>query len=223
MKKLLLSLAVASTLTLPASAAFYVTGDFNGWNAGANLMTETSSGIWQATLSMSNGRHEFKITGGTWDWSVPITGNSWLYTDGSGNVTITYDSNTYSDGWVPTSGRIGVNVDPGSWTAVGDWQGWNNSNASTLMTYMGGGVYQLGYYFTAGTYQYKAVNTGTWDAIGADSRGINSATYSFTVESGWDLLRVNVYDGTVQVVPEPATLALLGAGLAGLCWLRRKQ
>lgn len=226
MKKLFLSLAVASTITLPVQAAYYITGDWEGWSGAGSLMTETvsGSGIWQASLSLANGRHEFKVTQGDWSWNVPGSGNSWLYTDGSGNVTITYDANTHSDGWAPASGRVGVNVDPGSWTAVGDWQGWNNSDASTLMTSMGGGVYQLGYYFaTGGMYQYKAVNTGTWDAIGADSRGVNATTLSFTVESGWDLLVVNVLDGSLAVIPEPSTLALLGAGLAGLCWLRRKQ
>ncbi len=225
MKKLLIALLTAGALAQPALADYYLAGDFNGWTANGNLMTETfsGSGIWQASLNMGTGRHEFKVTQGDWGWNVPGSGNSWLYTDGSGNVTVTYDANTYSDGWVPASGRIGVNVDPGAWTAVGDWQGWNNADPATAMTYMGGGIYQLGYYFTAGTYQFKAVNTGTWDAIGADSRGVNAANYSLTVESGWDLLVVNVLDGSIAVIPEPSILALLGAGLAGLCWLRRKQ
>lgn len=148
MKKLVIIIAVSAALVLPAlaqSGTYYVAGDFNGWNAAGNVMTQISPGIWQATLNMSTGRHEFKITEGDWSWNIPGTGNSWLYTDGSGNVTVTYDVNTYADGWSSTSGRIGVNVDPGTWTAVGDWQGWNNANPATAMTALGGGIYELQY------------------------------------------------------------------------------
>jgi hypothetical protein len=231
MKKLLITLA-ATALTLSASAAapYYVAGDFNGWNSSGNLMTETfaGSGIWQAPLSMSTGRHTFKVTDGTWSWNVPGSGDSWLYTDPSGNVTVTYNANTYTDGWTPSSGRIGVNVDPGAWTAVGDWQGWANNNPLTAMTSIGGGVYKLSYTIVgAGTYQYKAVNTGTWDAIGADSRGINSSTLSFvTLDPSEPVdFYVNALNGSIAavLVPEPSTFALLGAGLAGLLAFRQRQ
>ena len=108
MKKLLIAFITVGALVLPALAAapYYVAGDFNGWNSSGNLMTETflGSGIWQAPLSMSTGYHIFKVTDGTWSWNVPGSGNSWLYTDGSGNVTITYDANTYADGWIPIGG-----------------------------------------------------------------------------------------------------------------------
>jgi hypothetical protein len=233
MKRLLIAFLTAGALTLPALAAapYYVAGDFNGWNSAGNLMTETfsGSGIWQVGLSMGTGRHEFKVTDGTWSWNVPTSGNSWLYTDGSGNVTITYNANTYSDGWTPSSGRIGVNIDPGAWTAVGDWQGWNNANGATAMTAQGGGIYELSGYSigTPGWYQYKAVNTGMWDAIGSDSRSVNASTYWFQVTNPYETVDffVNALDGSmkVDVIPEPSTLALLGTALAGLFWLRRKQ
>ena len=144
MKKLLLTIITAGALALPALAAapYYLAGDWTGWTANGNAMTETftGSGIWQAAMSMPSGRHEFKVTDGTWSWAVPSSGNSWLTTDGSGNVTVTYDVNTYGDGYAPNPGRIGVNVDPGTWTAVGDWQGWANANPATAMTSVGGGV-----------------------------------------------------------------------------------
>ena len=100
MKKLLITLATAGALVLPALADYYVAGDFNGWSATGNLMTETTpgSGIWQATdLNVGSGRHEFKITDGTWDTSYPGP-NSWLVADASGVVSISFDVNSYSDG-----------------------------------------------------------------------------------------------------------------------------
>jgi hypothetical protein len=194
-------------------------------------MTETflGSGIWQVSLSMSPGRHEFKVTGTDWSWNVPSSGNSWLTTDGSGNVTITYDTNTYGDGYAPNPGRIGVNVDPGTWTAVGDWgNGWNNANPATVMSSIGGGVYELSYVVASpGSYQYKAVDTGTWDAIGVDSRSVNASTWGFATTNPNQTVDffVNALNGSISVtvVPEPSTIALLGAGLAGLLWFRRRQ
>jgi hypothetical protein len=230
MKKLLTITAVlAASLPLFAQTLpLYVTGDFNGWNAAGNVMTETSlgSGIWQVTLNMSAGRHEFKVTEGDWSWNVPGA-NSWLYTDGSGNVTVTYDSNTYADGWSSASGRIGVSVDPGTWTAVGDWQGWNNADLATVMTGLGGGIYELQYTIgLAGTYQYKAVDTGSWDAIGSDARSINAGNLGFTTTSANQLVDfyVNALNGTIKVdvVPEPSTVAMSLSGLAALLVFRRR-
>jgi hypothetical protein len=236
MKKLVIIIAVSAALVLPAlaqSGTYYVTGDFNGWNAAGNLMTEISSGIWQVNVTgLSTGRHEFKVTEGDWDWNVPGA-NSWLYTDASGNVTITYDSNTYADGWSSASGRIGVNVDPGTWTAVGDWQSsvWNNADPATAMTAQGGGIYELQYTIgSTGTYQYKAVDTGSWDAIGSDARSINAGTLLFTTTDANQLVDfyVNALNGTIKAdvvsVPEPSTLVLCGlSGLAILLGVRKRK
>src|ERR1017187_10004863 len=101
MKKLLLTITTIGALALPAlnAAPFYVAGLFNGWNSAGNLLTETTpgSGIWQATVPMAAGRYEFKVTDGTWGWSVPGA-NSWLIADGSGSVGITYNANSQAIG-----------------------------------------------------------------------------------------------------------------------------
>ncbi len=221
MKKLLTILA-AIAMASPAMAAYYVAGDFNGWNAAGNAMTDLGGGIWQVNLANVGGRHEFKITDGTWGWNYPGP-NSWLYGDASGNVTVTYDANTYSDGWSPNSQRIGLSFDPGAWTAAGSFEGWNN--AAGNMTPVGGGIYEYTL-TTPGSWLWKAVVTGTWDSISSDNRSVGTADWAFTINPGEKAnLYVNALAGTakIEVVPEPSTLALLGGGLIALFWLRRRQ
>lgn len=238
MKKLLpLINAIALIgIVMNASAQLYVAGDFNGWVPDSIAMTETSagSGIWQATISYAAGTYyQFKVETNAWSWSTPSSGNSWLYTDGSGSATITYNANTVADGWSSSLGRIGVNNDPGTWTAVGDWQSavWVNNDPTTVMTSIGGGIYELSYVIgTAGSYNYKAVDTGSWDAIGADARSVNAANLGFTTTSANQAVNfyVDAINGTIKVdvvaVPEPSTLAICGlSGLAAFFLIRRRR
>ena len=206
--------AVAAVVcTLSANAQYYVAGDFNGWNVTGNVMTQITAGVWQAALTnLPVGYHKFKITDGT-NW-YPLY-DLWLDTDPSGNVTVTYNLNTVSDGWYGTVGRVGENVDPGTWTAVGDWQGWNTTNPATAMTSLGGGIYRLSTNLPPGTYAYQAVITGTltgsltnWYAIGADYRSVGANSLFFTNASAGPVaydLYVNALAGVITVSnPPPA-------------------
>jgi len=240
MRKLLTIIAAfvaAVAIAAPAMAQnypLYVTGDagMDNWSAHGYVMTGTPGGIWTVGLQLPVGRHEFKITEGDWSWNVPGA-NSWLTTDGSGNVTITYDQNTYADGWSPAQGRIGVSVDPGAWTAVGDWQhlvspgDWNNAEPLTAMLSLGGGVYEYSASLAPGTYQFKAVNTGSWDAVGTDTRNVNAGTLLFTTTLADPIanMYVNPLTGVIKVdvVPEPSSIALVVMGLLGGLAIRRRK
>lgn len=228
------AIAAAVAIASPAMAGFSITGDFEGWTGTGVAMTETflGSGIWQVTLDPGAGRHEFKVTDGSWanSWPGP---NSWLQNGAGGNVNFSFNTNIVSDGWLTDVNRIGLSVDPGAWTAVGDWQSqvgggnWDNANPNTVMTSLGGGIYKFSATLAPGTYAWKVVNSGSWDSISTDARSIATANASFTTTLGTPTaeMYVDALNGTVKVnlIPEPSTFALLGFGLIGALVLRRRK
>jgi hypothetical protein len=232
MRKALFALTVLTLAATPALAAIatpHLAGSLQGWNPSANPMVETApgSGIWTATFTglTPGNREEFKVTDGTWDNTYPGA-NSWLHVGPGGDITISYDTNVYADGWSPTTERLGLSHDIGTWTAVGNWQSqvgggdWSNDNPATAMTPIGGGVYQLTATLLPGSYDWKAVVTGSWDSISWDNRSINTANWNFVTDAVNDtvVFEVNGLAGTarVTVIPEPASLALLALGLLAL-------
>jgi glycosidase len=198
----------------PPPASWYVRGDFNGWGAtdpmyddGTHGDVAAGDGIYTAVVTTGTERsYEFKIRDGDETVWYPSSGNSWLDTTADGEmVTITFDTNTYTDGWLPQTDIIGVSTEPGAWTAVGDWQGWDNANPATAMTAQGDGLYELTTAIASpGTHQYKAVKTGTWDAVGADGRSINAntATFETTAADQNVTFTVDALAGRVRVAVE---------------------
>ena len=231
MKQFLSMVVVAAVLGLAGSAsAYFITGDWS-WDAAYQEMTDNMDGTFTATLGGfdAGSRHEFKITDGTWDWSFPGP-NSWFYADGSGDITVTFNTNEVLDGWDPTQYRLGLSVDPGAWTIAGSFGPdgdplfWNNANPDMAMDSLGEGMYMLSKTLAAGYYEWKPVVTGTWDSISWDNRSVGTANVSMTLD---DEAVVNFYVDSLggamrfEVVPEPATMALLGLG--ALLAIRRKK
>jgi hypothetical protein len=193
-----------------AASPWYVRGDFNGWGTtdpmyddGTHGDLVPDDGIFSAVITVTTaGRSEWKVATADWSQSYP-SANSWISTTvASQTVRFTFDSNTYSDGWLPATNIVNANDNLSDWTAVGDWQGWDNANPATVMTDIGFGRYFLAYAVpTAGSHEYKAVRTGSWDALGADNRSVNAVTISFdtTVDNQTVYFLTDLATGRVRV------------------------
>jgi len=185
------------TAGILADVDWCVAGSMNGWNNTANPMFDDGTngdliaedGIYSLALSVPTaGFSGWKVVEcGNWDNAFPGA-DSWLITNDLDQlVTFTFDTNDYSlnAGMVllPASNIVNAIGDdlPTSFTAVGDFQGWNNTDLNTLMTNMGNGFYRLVYTIpSAGSYIGKAVITNTWNGFGADGRSSDAANISFT-------------------------------------------
>ncbi len=202
----------------------YVAGEFNSWNATTNPMVDMGGGIWEYTITglAPDQWQQFKVAGENWDGDVPAA-NSWYNADSAGEVTITFNTNVVSDGWVREQFRIGVSTEPGSWSLVGDFNGWNNNDAAQLMTSLGGGIYAITNTWGPGVYNFKPTWTGTWNAIGTDGRSVDAWNYWLDLASESEVtVYVDAFANVmkVDVVPEPATMVLLGLGAL---LIRRKK
>ena len=229
MKKYVCMLVIGTVVGLmaaPASAVF-IAGEFNSWDPAANAMTEIESGIWSYAISGLDAgvRQEFKITDGTWDWTYPGP-NSWYYADQDGEVTIIYNANVVEDGWGPAQHRLGLNV-PLDWTIAGDMNDWNNADPTYAMTALGDGLYTLTMTLVPGEYWFKPVVMGTWDSLTWYERSVNTPNMNVTTTEGFEVVNIYLDDlnGRVRldVVPEPATMVLLGLGYGVVLSRRRRR
>ncbi len=211
----------SNVTTLSAFATFpkpswYVRGDFNSWDTSSPMFDDGSNGdvtaedgIYTALVApASAGRYEFKVATEDFTTGYPGSGNSWLETTSPAeSVSVTLDTNSYTGDWLPKTNIIGVSSNPSIWTAVGNWQGWNNAEPATAMADTGSGTYSLTTQIAnPGNYEFKAVMTNTWDAIGADGRSVNAATAAFTTEeAGQEVaFTVDPASGRIKVAVTPA-------------------
>jgi len=202
-------------------AAWCAAGAFNGWSASADPLYDDGThgdllggdGIFTADVTFPEaGRIEWKVTNCTWDISYPTTGNSWLTTSSAAQVVkLSFDTNDHSADagldMLPVVNILHAWDSTNSFTAVGDFQGWNNTNPDTALTALGHDLYRLDALFaTAGNYVFKVVTTGSWDAIGLDNRSVNANVIPFTTNNDADLVPflLDYRSGRVGAFPPPA-------------------
>ena len=99
------------------TSLYYVRGDFNGWGTihedpmyddGTHGDVSAGDGIHTAQITIDTaGRYEFKVEIEDRSEGYPTSGNSWFITTSASElVTITFNTNTINDGWLPSSNII---------------------------------------------------------------------------------------------------------------------
>ncbi len=83
----------------------------------------------------------------------------------------------------------------------------------------------IGTFASNTTYSFKFRSPGTWDETNIGNNGGNGGDYTFTTGADWGqtLFIYEPESGRVAMVPEPATMAVLGLGIAGLARRRRNK
>ena len=203
-----------------STGTWCVAGDFNGWEANGTPLFDDNThgdllggdGVFTTELGISlPGNYGFKITNCTWDISFPTTGNSWLTTtENDQEVKVSFDTNDHSAdaglALVPSTNIVHAWDSSNSFTAVGDFQGWNNTHPDTVLGDQGRGLYRLNYpVATAGAHNFKVVASGSWDAIGLDNRSTNADNIPFVTYAAGDVVRfyLDYRTGRVGVFPPP--------------------
>lgn len=217
-KLTLLSALLLVAAPASAQRDFYVPGNFMSEAFGladwspelygptqAMVETAVGSGIYEldfdldyATLDNTGTQFGFKILEdlsgngaqfGNADDPEITPNDNWFRGDADGVMTITLDTNEYTDGFFPTTNRVIISDDVVDWTVIGNFQtqlggasDFNNADPNTVMTDAGNGLFQLTTTIpTPGQYSFRAVETGSFFGIGTDARRDNANNLDFNV------------------------------------------
>lgn len=213
----LAALATLATGSLAQAASWNIQNDFSGI---ANPMGQWSLGWEQA----GGGAFNLYDSHTSVQW--------WASNHRSGDNTPTVWKNTSSNtAYGIQGGEIAVHPGwDGSYSVV-RWTSLHNGTVSVAGTFGAGDGGAMSYYIAlngAPPLLLSDFNNGGSRSFSYDLAITNGATLDFMVGTGaggygWGntALAVNIVDTTPT--PEPATLLLLGSGLAGLLGARRKQ
>ncbi|MBI5960088.1 MAG: DUF11 domain-containing protein [Chloroflexi bacterium] len=215
-----------------------VAGSFQGWNNSANPLYDDGSngdlvandGIASADYSIgSAGSYEFKaVECGNWGNAYPPN-NAWFVTTSANQVVkFTLDTRTYPfESFRPRTNIVNT---ADTWltgfTAVGSFQGWNNTDPAAALTNLGGGIWSLDYSVAAaGTYEAKIVETGNWaHQFTHNGRVIDGAGWNFTTTQSPQTvnftLNLNIGRIKIQPVVSPGTPSswCIAGGFQGGGW-----
>lgn len=204
-----------------AVTSWCAAGSFQGWdNASTPLYDDGThgdlvplDGVYSREVTIASaGRYEFKaVACGDWSTAYPPN-NAWFITSADGQkVTLTFDTNDRGAdaGLVMLPSAMAVNVigdtPPTTYTAIGDFQGWNNADPNTALEDLGRGFYRLLLTIpNAGNYMGKITQTGSWgEQFTAHGRSTDGGNINFTTTSDDQVVAflLDVNQGKIAIAP----------------------
>ncbi|MBN1261758.1 MAG: hypothetical protein JXB35_13865, partial [Anaerolineae bacterium] len=215
--------AVAPVAAAPST--WCLVGGFQGWNNTSDPLYDDGThgdfiaddGIFTLEYTVATaGRDEWKIVEcGNWDNAYPGQ-NAWVNTTVANQVVkFTFDANDHSadagPALLPAQYIVNAWDDlPTTFTAVGDFNGWNNADPAAALTDLGNGLFYAALTIaTPGGHIGKVTATGTWDAFGADGRSKDAANVNFTTTVADEIVAflLDTYTGRLIITPHGAPVA----------------
>jgi hypothetical protein len=182
------ALLLVSSVAAFAAGPYYARGGYfdAGWSFDpANELVEGPAGYFSRAITspMVAGYYEGKVALSDWSMSWPNS-NMPVFITGPGDiVTWTFDTNTYSDGWSPSTNianndhaTTGLTFEViGSAPETGAW---GSGVAANLVGDIWGIELVVA---TPGSYEVKFRKTGDWSInVGSDGIGTNANNYAYT-------------------------------------------
>ena len=141
-----------------------VAGDFNSWAMDSIWLNKDDGGEWSVTLDVAPGPHEFKfIKDGDWDALNKDNRKIDVPADGALSVTEAPKgaSGTVFEVLAPGASKVSI---------AGAFNNWNPDEK--LLEKNADGKWSITIELAPGTYEYKFLKDGDWDALNKDNRKI---------------------------------------------------
>ena len=200
---------------------------FDGWDTSGTVIGSNQQNSWvDSATTLSTAVGDFTLTAAGQAGGNTNNGNLMIESAATGEYGREVLATSTSDLWLDSNDAESVDwtiAADASYNAIGFYLADINDQGARIKLSFANGTtdeYQVGFGFTSASLFYTTIISDiaiTGATLTFDN--CNSNCSSFDPNDGWGIDDITVG----QHVPEPATIALMGLGLAGLGFARRRK